>query len=153
MYKLVHNVPAAIFLEEGKDIIQRHWDELENNKDKIQLNPDVKQYELLQNNNILHNLVAYKHDKMIGYSVIYIHPHVHCAGSVYASVDVIYVVPECRNTRIGAKLLLATEKLCKDKKVDVILYGAKPNAPMIINPLKKLGYNLYEYIYGKYIGD
>jgi len=60
---------------------------------------------------------------------------------------------EYRNNNIGARLLIATERLAKEKGVHVITHHAKPNVPMIVKPLQKMGYTLYEQMYGKYVGE
>jgi GNAT superfamily N-acetyltransferase len=77
----------------------------------------------------------------------------HYQDNKYANVDVVYVHPEYRHSTIGARLLVATEQLAKDNGASVILHHAKPYVPMIIKPLEKLNYQLYELMYGKYIGE
>jgi GNAT superfamily N-acetyltransferase len=153
MFDIKYDVPMEIFLEEAKSILHEHWEELALNKDKIILKPDAIKYKLLQDNNILYNIVVYDGNKIIGYSILFIQPHLHYSDNIYASVDVIYVSKEYRNGSVGARLLLATEQLAKDLKATVIVHHAKPYVPMIIKPLEKLNYKLYEHIYGKYIGD
>jgi len=153
MYKLVTNVDSTTFLTEAADLITEHWEELALNKDKIRLCPDVVKYKQLQDLNILHNVVVYKDDEIVGYSVLLVQPHLHYANDVYASVDVIYVSKNHRQSSVGARLLVTTEDYAKSIGVAVIMHHAKPYVPMIIRPLEKLGYTLYEQIYGKYLGE
>jgi GNAT superfamily N-acetyltransferase len=153
MYKYEYNVDAAIFLEQTKDLLYMHWEELALNKTKIYLNPDVEKYVALQQTNCMFNIVVYKDDVVVGYSVIFLTPHMHYQDHKYANVDVMYVHPEYRQSTIGARLLVATEQLAKDNGASVILHHAKPYVPMIIKPLEKLNYQLYELMYGKYIGE
>jgi GNAT superfamily N-acetyltransferase len=143
----------ALFLEQAKDILYMHWDELELNKDKVFLKPDVDKYLALQQAGCLYNIVVYKDELIIGYSIILLFSHIHHADHQYANVDVVYVHPEYRHSTIGARLLVITEQLAKDNGASVIMHHAKPYVPMIIKPLEKLNYQLYELVYGKYIGE
>jgi GNAT superfamily N-acetyltransferase len=153
MYKFVYDVDAYEFLDEASDLLYEHWEELALNKEKIPLKTDRNKYKQLQDTGILKNIVVYNEDKIVGYSVILNQPHLHYCENSYAYVDVIYVSKEHRNGSVGARLLVATEQLAKDLGASVVLHHAKPYVPMIIKPLEKLGYSLYEQIYGKYIGE
>ncbi len=153
MYNFAYNVDAYEFLDEAEELLIEHWEELALNKEKIALHTDREKYKQLQTLGILSNIVVYKDNKIVGYSVILNQPHLHYCDHKYAYVDVIYVSKEHRNTKVGAKLLIATEQLAKELGGSVILHHAKPYVPMIIKPLEKLGYSLYEQIYGKYIGE
>jgi GNAT superfamily N-acetyltransferase len=153
MYKYEYNVDMALFLEQAKDILYMHWDELELNKDKVFLKPDVDRYVSLQQAKCLYNIVVYKDKLIIGYSIILLFSHIHHQDHKYANVDVVYVHPEYRHSTIGARLLVITEQLAKDNGASVIMHHAKPYVPMIIKPLEKLNYQLYELVYGKYIGE
>lgn len=149
MFDFRYNVNACEFLDEAQELLYKHWQELANNKDSIKLSTDRIKYQQLQDAGILKNIVVYKDNKIIGYSVLLIQPHLHYSNNVYAYVDVIYVDKEYRVTSVGAKLLILTEKLAKEEGADVILHHAKPHVAMIVSPLKKLGYTVYEEIYGK----
>lgn len=154
MFNLKWNIKADQFLQEAEELLQLHWEELALNKDKVLLKPDTKKYLQMQELGILHNIVAYDINNVVtGYSVILAQPHMHYSDSVFASVDVIYVDPKHRKSSLGARLLLETEKLAKQCGAHVLVHHAKPYVPMIIKPLEKLGYSLYEHMYGKYIGE
>lgn len=153
MFDFQYNVNACEFLDEAQGLLYQHWEELANNKDTIKLSTDKIKYQQLQDVGILKNIVVYKDNKIIGYSVLLIQPHLHYSNNVYAYVDVIYVDKEYRGTSVGAKLLILTEKQAKEEGADVILHHAKPHVAMIVSPLKKLGYTVYEEIYGKFVGS
>lgn len=153
MYKYEYNVDMALFLEQAKDILYMHWSELALNKDKVYLKPDVNKYVSLQQTDSLYNIVVYKDEIIVGYSIILLSSHIHYQDHKYANVDVVYVHPNYRHSTIGARLLVATEQLAKDNGANIIVHHAKPYVPMIIKPLEKLNYQLYELIYGKYIGE
>lgn len=154
MYKFKYDVPVNLFLDEAKDILYRHWEELAVNKDKIPLSPDKEKYHQLQEVGVIKNIVVYNEkDEVVGYSVLLIQPALHYSCDVFAHVDIIYVDKQYRKSSLGARLLLATENIAKENGASVILHHAKPNVPMIIKPLEKLNYKLYEFIYGKYLGE
>ena len=153
MYRYEYNVDITLFLEQAKDVLYMHWVELALNKDKVYLIPDMNKYVLLQQAGTLFNIVVYKDDIVVGYSIIFLSTHIHYQDHKYANVDIVYVHPEYRHSTIGARLLIATEQLAKDIGASVILHHAKPYVPMIIKPLEKLNYKLYELMYGKYIGE
>lgn len=153
MYKFTYDVPMEIFLDQAKDILYKHWKELAVNQDTVFLSPDKEKYCKLQEVGVIKNIVVYHEEKIVGYSIILIQPALHYSNDLFAHVDVIYVDKEYRSSSVGARLLLATETLAKDNGASVILHHAKPNVPMIIKPLEKLNYKLYEFIYGKYLGE
>lgn len=130
-----------------------HWKELAVNQTTVPLDIDKKQYVDMQTVGILRNICVYKDGKLIGYSVFILKPSLHYASTVFAHVDVIYIDPSFRGGTVGARLLCKTEEYAKQLKADVIIHHAKPNVPAIIQPLYKLGYSMYEYILGKYVGD
>lgn len=154
MYKFQYDVPMSLFLDQAKDILYRHWEELAVNRDKIPLSPDKDKYSQLQDIGVIKNIVVYNEkDEVVGYSILLIQPALHYSLNAFAHVDVIYVDKQYRASSLGARLLLATEYIAKENGASVILHHAKPNVPMIIKPLEKLNYKLYEFIYGKYLGE
>lgn len=152
MFEFKYDVCMLEFLEQAEDLLHKHWEELALNKEHIKLKTDKQKSKQLQDAGVLFPIVVYDGNKIVGYSVVIIQPHLHYCEDSFAYVDVIYVDPEYRNSTIGARLLLRTEELAKDKGASVILHHAKPYVPMIIKPLEKLGYSLYEQIYGKWVG-
>lgn len=154
MFNFEYNIDMRRFLVDTKDLLHKHWEELALNKEKVPLSPDDDRLVSLQRTGILKSITVYNNANIaVGYSVLFIQPHVHYSTTTMAHVDIIYVDPEYRSTSLGARLLLATEQLAKDNGAQVITHHAKPYAPMIIKPLEKLGYSLYEHIYGKYVGE
>lgn len=152
MYNIEYNVDTDKFLDEAANVLLEHWEELAVNKEHVKLAPDRLKYKQLQELGIINNIVVYDGETVVGYSVLVVQPNLHYSDNVFAHVDIIYVSKNYRLSSIGARLLLATEQLAKDLGASVITHHAKPYVPMIIKPLEKLGYSLYEHIYGKYLG-
>jgi GNAT superfamily N-acetyltransferase len=154
MFDFQYDVNIPKLLVDCDELLKKHWEELALNKDKVPLAIDEARYKQLQDVGILKNIVVYNNQNVaVGYSVLLIQPHLHYSTTVYAAVDVIYIDPEYRNTTLGARLLVAAEKQAKEHGASIVLHHAKPYVPMIIKPLEKLGYSLYEHMYGKYVGE
>jgi len=151
-YNLQIDVPVEDFFEKSQDALQKHWEELAGNKDKIKLTPDIPKYKQLQQMGILHNIVAYTEDgELIGYSVIFVQPHLHYMNDIFAYVDVIFLKEEYRNSRIGLVLIKETETLSKTLGVSVLSYHTKPYKPAIEKILVKNSFHHSENIFTKYI--
>ena len=154
MFNFKYNVDADVFLKDAKELLLINWDELGEHQDKMALIPDLSKYKLLQDLGALYNIVVYNNkNEVVGYSVVIVQQNVHHTQTLFASVDVIYISPEHRSGTLGARMLIETENLARTSGASMLLHYAKPYAPMIIKPLEKLGYKLYEYVYGKYIGE
>ena len=147
--ELVYDVPVVEFFEKSHEALKAHWDQVANNKDTIKLAPNVEQYILLQESGVLRNIALIDGDKIVGYSVILAMPHLHYKHDVFASVDVIYVDEEHRNSRAGVKLINATEELCREIGVSVLTYHTKPSHPAIEKILYRKDYVHMENIIGK----
>ena len=147
--KLVYDVPVVEFLEKSQEALVAHWDQVADNKEKVKLAPNVEQYILLQEAGVLKNIALLDGDKIVGYSVILVQPHLHYRHDLFAFVDVIYVDKEHRNSRAGVKLINATEELCRELGVSVLTYHTKPNHPAIEKLLYRKDYVHMENTIGK----
>lgn len=149
MYNYVKDVPVIEFFDVENGLLTKHWEEIAGNKDKIKLCPDVSKYISLQEAGVLKNVCAYKDTILVGYSVLFVQPHLHYANDVYAYVDVIYVDPEYRNTSVGIRLIKETEEYARSMNVSVLTYHTKPQHAIIEKVLSKLDYKHMENIFGK----
>lgn len=147
--ELVYDVPVIEFFEKGHESLKAHWEQVANNKDKIKLSPDVEKYILLQEAGVLRNIALLDGDKIVGYSVVFIQPHLHYKQDLFAAVDVMYVDEEHRNSKAGLLLINETEKLCKDLGVSVLTYHTKPQHAAIEKILYRKEYKHMENIIGK----
>ena len=149
MYNYVKNIPVIAFFADEDGLLTKHWEEIAGNKDKIKLCPDVSKYIHLQEAGVLKNICAYKDEKLIGYCVMFVQPHLHYAEDLYAYVDVIYVDKEYRNTSVGIRLIKETEEYARSLNVSVLTYHTKPAHAVIEKVLAKLNYKHIENIFGK----
>ena len=147
------NIPVSQFFSEEGGLITDHCNELATNPDKIKLKPDVKRYQDLQDKGFLFNIVGYEDEIMVGYSVIFIMPHMHYMDDKFAMVDVLYTDPLYRNSRLGLDLINKTEELCKEQKVSVLTYHTKPSHNTIEKILYRKGFSHFENIVGKLLKE
>lgn len=147
------NVSVLEFFEGEGGILNDHWKEISSNPDKIILKPDIKKYKELQDSGVLHNIVAYEDEIMVGYVVLFIMPHIHYSDDKFAMVDVIYTDPLYRNSRVGITLIDKAEELCRDEKVSVLTYHTKPAHNTIEKILYRKGFSHFENILGKVLKE
>ena len=143
------NIDIEKFFADGKELLEKHWDELANYKDVIELNPDIEKYKKLQELGYVKTVSAYVDGEMVGYSGVILSPLLHYKSDIDAFVDVIYVNPDFRNTTIGIQLINKTEELAKECGASVITHHVKPDHPTLAVLLKRKKYKLAEYKYSK----
>jgi GNAT superfamily N-acetyltransferase len=153
MIKIEKNIPVDIFFRDIFDLCELHWEELANNKDAIKLNPDINKYTVLQQSGSLANAVIYDDEKIVGYTVLIVTPHLHYQNDKYAYVDVLFLKPDYRNSRLGLKLVDLSEELARDFGASIILHHVKPHHPTLAKIIQKKGFKHAETVYGKLLED
>ena len=146
-----HVERMADMIAEAAPLLEAHWEEIAHNQDKIKLNPDYKQYEIMETMGMLHIVTARDEGRLVGYCITFLVRHLHYSDHVYAMNDILYVRPENRRGSVGARLIHFTEERLAELGCSVTNYHIKPEhdfSPLLI----KQGYKLTEYQYGKYIG-
>ena len=97
---------------EAMPLIEAHWQEIALHQDTIQLNPNWPQYFRLEEEGKLHVYTAREDDKLVGYFVMIVVPHLHYSDHSFAHNDVIYVDPAYRKGFTAWRLIkFATEQL------------------------------------------
>ena len=135
-----------------RPLIQRHWEDIALNKDKIKLNPDWDAYHTLEQAGALKAFTAREDGKLVGYFVVIIQYNLHYKDHLFASNDIIFLHPDYRKGRTGIKLIQFAEKCLKEDGVSVLSINTKVHKPFD-KLMQFLGFNLVERIYSKYIGD
>lgn len=149
MIKIEKNIPVDVFFRDVFNLCELHWEEIANNKEAIKLAPNVEQYTTMQNAGILNNLVIYDDEKIVGYSVLLIAPHLHYMNDKYAYVDVLYLNPEYRKSKLGILLVNETEKFAKEQGAKIIQHHVKPHHQTLGKIIERKGYKVAETIYAK----
>ena len=125
--------PCSLTIEElaseGGELFQMHFDEIRAGKGfDHEVDPDWKQYQLLEDVELLqvHGLRA--DEKLVGYIVVLLVPrHLHYRFS-YATVDVMFVHPQFRGAGAARDLVRAARAAARDWGAAEMLWHAAPNS-------------------------
>lgn len=138
--------------KEVQPLLEMHWEQIALNKDKIKLNPDWEQAEKLCDEGRLKIFTARKDGNLVGYFAVIVGTSLHYKDHKFANCDVIYVHPEHRTGMTGYKLIKVAEDYLKKSGVSLININTKVHTPFD-KLMVKMGYNLIERLYSKYIGE
>lgn len=139
-------------LKDMDQLLNMHWDQIALNKDKIKLNPDFDAYRELEACGKL-KMFTVRHDgNLVGYFVVIVGRNIHYKDHLFAQNDVIYVHPDYRKGSTGANLINFAEGCLREDGVSVLNINTKVHKPFD-NLMDRLGFNLIERVYSKYLGD
>jgi GNAT superfamily N-acetyltransferase len=139
-------------LGEVEALLEKHWEEIALNKEKIKLNPDWDAYASLDQAGQLGIYTARKDTKLVGYFIVVAAPNPHYKDHIFAVNDVIYLDPDYRKGFVGIKLIKFAEKDLKSLGVSVLAINTKVHRPFD-SLMERLGFKLIERVYSKYIGE
>lgn len=144
--------PFPRFMEEVKPILPIHWKELALNQDKVPLDPDYDQYLKLDAAGQILLMVVRKDSVLIGYFIGLVRRHLHYRSWLTCGMDIFYVHPEHRGSRIGVQLFKAVEVECERRGIQGLIVGSKlhKDASWLFD---YLGYKEVERYYQQWIGD
>lgn len=138
-------------IAEMQPMLEAQWEEVEGNQEELPLEPDYEQYQKLCDANMLQVVTARLDDKLIGYLVTFVVPHLHHMNTRWASSDVFYIKPEYRKTAVAAKLIQLTENILRDQGVKMLSLHMKAQVPFD-KLAEGCGFDKFEMTYSKYIG-
>ena len=136
----------ADVIDEIKPLLTAHWLEIARHKDVIALNPDYEKYRLLDEGGMLHVVTVRKEDKLVGYFVTFVAPHLHYKDHIMATNDILYVDPDYRGGTTAFKMFKYAEKTLKDRGVEKIIINMKI-AHEFGSLLDHMGYREIEKVY------
>jgi hypothetical protein len=134
------------FTQEALDLFQKHYEEIAERTDVIELDPNIELYNELYKKGALEIHTARDDGKLIGYSLWFLSKHIHYKKSLTASSDVLYISPEHRKGMLGVKFIKWTTEKIKERKPQRIMFHVKPfldYSPI----LERNGANYFEKIY------
>jgi len=137
---------------ECQELIKLHWEEIALNKAKIKLNPDWEAYYKAEESGNFSVFTARSEGKLIGYFAVFIGSNPHYKDHLFATNDVIYLHRDFRKGLTGVKLIRFAEKCLKEDGVSVLSINTKVHQPFDVI-MKRLGFNLIERVYSKYLGE
>ena len=134
-------------------LLNKHWEEIALNKDKVPLDPNLEKYKTLEQSGILDIFTARDDsNKLVGYCIVFTMPHMHYWSTLMSSVDIFYVSPEHRGKMTGSRLMTYAEKELKASGTKVLTHHVKvahDYSPILV----RKGYKEAERIFSKYIGE
>jgi GNAT superfamily N-acetyltransferase len=143
--------PFANLMRDGKELFNAHWEEIASHKDKVPLNPNYDAYLHLCEGGLLHTVTTRIYEKLVGYFMVVVVPHLHYQDCVIAQSDILYLMPEVRGNGAGTRLIQFVESYLKSFGVHRIIINCKV-AHDFGGLLEELGYKFIEKVYDKYIG-
>lgn len=127
-------------------LLMRHWEEIAHFKD-IPLNPDFDAYRAMEEKGLLRVFTARNDGVLIGYAIFIVATNIHYATK-QAVQDVLFLAPEYRNARVGLGLIQYGDEELTREGVSAVYHHVK--AAHDFGPLlRRLGYELVDFIYGK----
>jgi GNAT superfamily N-acetyltransferase len=137
---------------EARPLLEKHWQDIALNKDKIKLNPDWDAYYLKEEMNQLKIFTARNSGVLVGYFVVFTGNHLHYKDHIFATNDIIYMHPDHRKGFVGIKLIKFAEKCLKEDNISVLHINTKFHKDFS-KVLERLGFAPVEAVYGKFIGE
>jgi len=129
-----------------------HWQEIALDKAKVPLNPDVDTFRLLEDAGLLLIVTARDSEKMVGYHVSIVRPHLHYKHSLSAYADMYFIHPDYRQGMTGVRLFKYLEEQLREKGVERVFQSTKLHKD-VGKLFERLGYKETERLYVKWIGD
>ena len=132
-------------------LLIEHYREIALYQDKVPLAPNWASYYAMERAAQLVLVSARKEGVLVGYAAWLLKDHLHYQGHLVAMNDVIFLAKEHRRGRTGLRLIDESEYLLKVLGVDRIMWHIKPSndwSPI----LKRKGYQVEEFVLGKYTG-
>lgn len=129
-----------------------HWQEIALDRAKVPLNPDVDTFRALEDAGLLLIVTAREGEKMVGYHVSIVRPHLHYKQSLTAYADMYFIHPDYRQGMTGVRLFKYLEERLRERGVERIYQGTKVHKDMG-RLFERLDYKETERLYVKWIGD
>lgn len=136
--------------EEFEPFIEPHWQELGLDHQDVPVSLDYSKYKNLDNSGHLHVVCVRDEGALIGYHISVIDTFLHYSTTKHASVDLYYLKPEYRKTKIGVEMFKFAERCFKGLGVVKIVNGTK----LHLNHsalFEGLGYKPIELVFSKII--
>ena len=145
--KIAHECLANV-KEDIKPLIEKHWELVALNQGSIKLNPDWEHYANLDASGALRIFTARDNGELVGYCVLVVSRSMHYKDHIFASNDVVFVLPDSRSGATGYNLVKYAEDHCRDNGVSLLNVNTKVHLPFDTLMLG-MGFELIERVYSK----
>lgn len=140
-------------LDEIRELLPLHYQELALNQDKVPLSPQYDIYVQRERAGQLIYMTLRDEGHLVGYFLGFIAPGLHYSTCLTCTMDIFYVRPDVRNLGLpGLKLFRAVEKELKARGVQRWFVGSKVKADASAL-FERLAFERVEVYYSKWIGE
>jgi len=149
-----HIEPLMSQLDEIKQLIGKHYDELALNKDKVPLRPQWHEYVRKEQAGQIVYVTLRESGHLIGYIIMIVAPGLHYETCLTAHMDILFVDPDKRDGA-GKGVFLMIDRLEKELRrrgVQRWFMGTKLHKD-IGAIFKRRGFEPVEMTYSKWIGE
>lgn len=139
-------------IEELKEVIPLHYEELAMNKDKVPLSPRWGVYAAQEAIGELFFVALRDQGKLAGYFIGFVSPGLHYSTCLTCIQDIFYVKPDERGAAAGNILFEFVERELKRRGVKRLIANSKNHFPAAWL-FDRRGYEPIETIHSKWLGD
>lgn len=134
---VIREVTARDHIDAIADLIAANWAETGFD---FELDLNVDAIARLQDMGFMFALAAFQDEQIIGYSTAMIGPHTFNPGMLFCNSDALFVLPEWRKSSAGARLIIETERVAKQRGAVRMLWHTRAGTPLA-EVLKRRGYS------------
>ena len=138
---------VAGVLDEIKPLLARHWEEIATYQD-IPLDPDYDAYLAAEARGCVRVFTARSDKRLVGYGVFFV-GNLHYRSSRIATQDILFVLPEFRQGRVGYGLVRFISRQLSAEGLQVVYQHVKLAHPALGRLLELDGYEPVETIYAR----
>jgi GNAT superfamily N-acetyltransferase len=139
-------------LEEIRPFAPLHWAELAVTQDDVPLDFDWDRFAAMDAAGTLHTVTVRLDGHLVGYHISLIGGHLHYKSTKHAMVDLYYLLPEHRRTKMGVGLFQFAERALRQVGVVKIITGTKVHLPNDAL-FERLGYQCTDRTYAKILKE
>lgn len=139
-------------IEELKEIIPLHYEELAMNKDKVPLSPQWHAYAEREANGSLFFVALRDAGALSGYFIGFVAPGLHYSTCLTCIQDIFYVKPDDRGAAAGKILFDFVESELRRRGVQRLITNSKNHFPAAWM-FDRRGYEPIETIHSLWLGD
>jgi len=138
-------------ITEIQPLLQKHWEDVALNQDKVKLNPNWRAYQFLEREGALHITTARNKGRLVGYVIYLLSNWLHYKEEVLADGDIFWLDPDYRKGMTGVRLLKEAEQSLIARGVTAISNKVKLHKD-VGRVFERLGYTPIERVYMKRVG-
>lgn len=146
--RLVETDTITNLIEQTQELQRQHWEEIARNKEVMVLAPDVEQYRALELAGRLFAVIAYEGERIVAYSVNFLHVNLHYSALLIGQNDLLFVDKAHRGGRLGMRMIQATEALAAKRGARMVILHAKDGTPLA-DILPRVGYGIQDILLSK----